>query len=447
MTGRNEAERALHDISTADRANSKSVAESSRVLCALPWIGLHNQSNGDVFPCCNWTGETLGTLRQSSLPRIMNAEPMKRLRRDMLAGKPNAGCSSCHDNERLGLFSLRGWANENFGANSALLKSTRGDGSLAEPRFRYLHLNFSNLCNLRCRTCSPRRSTAWYQDVAILMRERYGDVPKQIPLTPTQDPADFLRALEPHLTGLHTIQLAGGEPLLAKEHHELLERLVDLKLTHVRLLYNTNLSVLRYRNKDLTRLWSRFENVEFWVSFDASGRRGEYLRKGQRWNEAVANWRRLRRACPLARMNLAPVISLFNAAHIPDFHREWIEAGLIRPDDFHLHVLRAPRPYSIQAYPASMKERLLERFERHLSYLGALTPRPDAVAKVFRGVMKFMTAADLGGELENFRKTTSELDRVRGEKLLDVFPELSELFPSPSASSARSPRRNPPNGS
>jgi hypothetical protein len=132
-------------------------------------------------------------------------------------------------------------------------------------------------------------------------------------------------------------------------------------------------------------------------------------------------------------LSVAPVISLFNADHIPDFHREWIAERLVEPEGFHPHILRAPRHYSVQAFPARVKERLARKYEDHIRSLG-----PSAAANAFRGVLNFMAESDLSGELENFRKTTSELDRIRGDKLLDVFPELAELYPPAAASSARS---------
>ena len=420
--------------------NVKNGPDRSPAFCMLPWIGLHNQADGDAFPCCYWSGSSMGTLRRSSPAQLLNADGLKRLRRDMLAAKPSAGCADCYANEAAGRLSLRKWANRRFSADRPLVESTRPDGSLPQPRLRYLHLAFSNHCNFRCRMCFPRWSTSWYPDDAALKRERGEHVPRQATLTPTVAPEDFLRALEPHLPDVQLIRFVGGEPLLAKEHYNLLERLLELKLSRVKLLYDTNLSVLRFQDKDVAALWNRFEDVEVSVSFDATGRRGEYLRKGQDWDEAVKNWSRARRDSPRVRFGVAPTVSLFNALHIPDFHREWIDQGLVAPEAFNLKLLKEPRHYNVQALPPRLKERVAEKFAAHINkYLRPLRRAPGTEGSFIPSVLNFtmvqdyMMAADLSRELPKFRNETMALDKIRGERFPEVFPELAELLQAPRA--------------
>ncbi len=399
----------------------------------LPWVSLYNEADGTVLPCCHWMGPAMGSLRRSPPEELLNSQAVRRLRRDMLAGKPSSGCSYCYDSELTGGFSARKWANHRFAADQDLVESTREDGSLPKIRVRRLHVIFSNLCNFRCRMCSIERSSSWYEDALLIGDLKAGRF-KHALWTPTDDLAGFLRILERRLPEVQVIQMVGGEPLLAAGHYRLLELLLERKLNHITLQYNTNFSTLTFRGKDVTCLWNQFKDVEVAASFDAMGRRGEYLRKGQDWGESVRNWRRARRECPRVKFSVAPVASLFNALHLPDFHREWIERGLIEPARFGLQILRSPSYYSMQALPPELKARVAERFMRHAKdYLRPLAagrqPKDYLPSSLnFMMALNYMMAADRSSELATFRRVTAQLDGARGESFEAAFPELACLL-------------------
>jgi hypothetical protein len=65
----------------------------------------------------------------------------------------------------------------------------------------------------------------------------------------------------------------------------MLEFLISKGKTDVTIDYNTNLSILKYKNYDLELLWKKFKNVNLWVSCDGYGNTGEYIRKELNWDE------------------------------------------------------------------------------------------------------------------------------------------------------------------
>ena len=82
-------------------------------------------------------------------------------------------------------------------------------------------------------------------------------------------PEALWRQIEPLLPALEEVYFAGGEPLVMEEHERILRFLIDRRLFHVRLIYNTNFSVMAYRGSDFVRMWDRFETVRIGARLDA----------------------------------------------------------------------------------------------------------------------------------------------------------------------------------
>ena len=299
---------------------------------------------------------------------------------------------------------------------------TAPDGTLPRLPVPFLDMRFSNVCNLRCRTCDTTQSNSWMGDAQALglpnagwgIRKSYGDWEA------------LWRQLQPLLEeGLEEIVFAGGEPLIMEEHYRILDFLVARGLFDVRLHYVTNFSTLRFQGRDVIDSWSRFRNVKVTASLDGSGRRGEYLRKGLRWDAVVANREEMLRRCPDVVFGVSATLSIFNALHLPDFHREWVEKGYINRDALALNILLAPEMYRMQVLPPALKERVLESYRRHReSFLDA----DGMPALDFATAARFLQAQDRSELLPEFVAMTRRLDQRRGEDCREVFPELAALF-------------------
>jgi hypothetical protein len=116
-----------------------------------------------------------------------------------------------------------------------------------------------------------------------------------------------------------------------------------------------------------------------------------------------------------------------NAWHLPDFHREWVEKGLIKPQDLNVNILQDPLHYRIDIAPMKYKQRLRIKYEEHLIWLQDKDPLERA-SEGFKSAINFMMAADNTHLIDTFWRKTHELDSIRSEKLLDVIPELEVLL-------------------
>ncbi|MEQ1876821.1 MAG: twitch domain-containing radical SAM protein [Bdellovibrionia bacterium] len=399
--------------------------KSSKVFCILPWVHMNLLPSGKVMPCCfSDRSQPLGNVGQSTLKEIWNGKEMKALRRNMLNGVPTAGCTRCYELDETGATSYRQIQNQNYRHHLERPAKTGADGFYSNYNVPYLNLRFSNKCNLRCRSCDSDYSTGWYLDAKALGRR----VPSRV-ITPIPKGVSLTEQLDPLLDEVEQIHFAGGEPLLLDEHYDLLSRLRAKKLFKVQLTYNTNFSKLKYKSFSVLDFWKDFENVKVNASFDGQGPRGEYLRKGLVWEEAVANRKLMQAEVPHVKFGLAPTLSILNALHLPDLHREWVESGMLDIENFTINPLASPSYYRAQILPVALKDRMRKLYEDHIeSFIATRRPRNSKVEKAFKAALSFTMAKNRPDLLPAFLRVTREIDRLRNENFIEVFPELAPLY-------------------
>jgi MoaA/NifB/PqqE/SkfB family radical SAM enzyme len=61
--------------------------------CIDPWNYVEVDTSGDIKPCC--ARGSIGNLRHGSLSQILNDDPIRRLRADLLYGTPDSECARC----------------------------------------------------------------------------------------------------------------------------------------------------------------------------------------------------------------------------------------------------------------------------------------------------------------------------------------------------------------
>jgi hypothetical protein len=124
---------------------------------------------------------------------------------------------------------------------------------------------------------------------------------------------------------------------------------------------------------------------------------------------------------------VSATVGLINAFHIPDFHKSWIEQGLIKPQDFNFNLLQYPIWQRIDIFPTSIKQKIENKYNEHIEWLKNKDPLTRAT-KGFQSAVKWMNTKDMSSKLDLFWENTLRYDEMRNEKTLEVFPELTELY-------------------
>ena len=394
--------------------------KDSKTFCIYPWIHLHAYPTGEAYPCCHAEMKpgVVGNCRKNTLEEIWRDEPMQRLRDDMLNERKNAACTRCYEQEESGFFSGRRSANKHHGHHIKKLDENPFE-------LTYWDIRFSNLCNLRCRSCGHIFSSQWYQDQAKLAGGNWKEHNSVLNYAGRTE-LDMWEQLEPHLDYVEQIYFAGGEPLLMEEHYRILDELVRRERFDVRLIYNTNFTHTDLKGKSVFEYWKKFKSVAVGASLDAMGARGEYIRKGTEWAVVEQNRRDMMAICPEVDFYVSPTLSIMNAWHLPDFHKNWVEQGLIRAQDLNVNILQDPAHYRIDIAPIKYKQLLRIKYEEHIAWLRLQDPLQRATVG-FESAVNFMMSIDNTHLIDTFWRKTNELDQIRNENLLDVIPELAAL--------------------
>jgi len=401
----------------------------SKTFCIYPWIHMHTYPTGETWPCCHaeMAVGPVGTTKEHSLVELANSERMRQLRLDMLEENKNSYCTRCYEQEEAGFFSGRKSANKHHGHHiNRVAQTDLNTGMFADFNMIYWDVRFSNLCNLKCRSCGHIFSSQWYKDQIALAGPEYAKNNKQLNYAGKFE-TDLLEQVLEHIDYVEQIYFAGGEPLVMDEHYAILEELVKRGRTDVRLIYNTNFTQLKLKNKSALEYWKLFPNVSIGASLDAMEQHAEYIRAGTKWTDVEQNIQDLRRECPHVDFYISCTLSIFNALHITSFHRSWVDKGYIFPQDFNVNILQDPAHYRIDIATPEYKDLIREQFERHLAWLEPQDQLNRATTG-YRSALNFLNN-DNSQLLQKFWDKTRQLDIIRNEHVLDYIPELSALKP------------------
>jgi len=378
--------------------------------------------DGKYRLCCHiFTPDEVGNYTQP-ISTIFNNEEYKKTRLQMLNGEIPYPCDeACYKKERLGGESNRQQVNKRFKQFEKFQNFTRKDGSVPNNPI-YIDIRFGNKCNFKCRICGPHSSSTWFKDAKNV--SVYKNVKAQLEDYYTDSP-DFWNYLDKIKKSVRYFYFAGGEPLMMDEHYVILEELERRKKFNVKLIYNTNFTQIKLKDRMVFDYWRKFDSVAVGASLDAMGPRAEYIRKGTKWAEIEENRRKMQEICPRVDFYISPTLSIMNALHIPDFHKNWVERGFIKAQDLDVNILQDPVFYRIDIAPTSYKEKIKQKFNEHLEWL-----RPQD--KLRRATVGFESAlnyleGDNTDQLTNFWQQTYKLDKIRNENIIEAIPELVEI--------------------
>lgn len=396
-------------------------------FCIVPWVHLRLGQDGETYPCCRMNEfYPYGSVTRQSIEEIWNSEPIRKLRLQMLSGKKLPLCEDCYACERKGALSLRQKMNSDFSRASERVTHTGADGRVPFAGLLSLDLRLSNVCNLRCRSCGPQNSTAWYGDAKKLG----SSVPDQILRFPGGE--DGIRGmLDAHLSTLKLIYFAGGEPLLEELHYFILERLIACGRTDIELDYNTNFSVLGRKQWNAPSMWRQFDKVTVSASLDGVGEQAEFIRKGLVWRDVEVNFKRLKTEAPRTSFYVYSTVSAMNAFHITVAIDKFQELGMLSsPQAFTLNVVTSPDYLRLSLFNETERASLHRHYTNYvkIAKIRHGTEFSEHIAKEFAKVLEQVDSEFDPTVRIRFRSYMLTLDRIRAERSFMVFPDLADII-------------------
>jgi MoaA/NifB/PqqE/SkfB family radical SAM enzyme len=388
-----------------------------------------------MSPCCQQregpNSKGYGTLNENSLPELWQGEAIRNFRLKMLADEWDERCTNCYENESVNQQTTRTISNYHHRKYLPWVMNTDDTGYAPQAMPVYWDLRFSNICNLKCRICNFSSSSSWHKDAQAL--GLIDSNASSALIYGLKNPTAFFNDLKPYYPKVEHIYFAGGEPLLFKENLSLLEDLNSLKQRRVLLRYSTNFTQI---NPRVLELWKKFPKLMLLISLDGSGKRGEYQRKGLVWNDIINNLDAVKKECPQADIIIHFTVNTFNILHLPDFHREMVEKGYLKKVyKMYMNILHNPEYYNVKILPQELKAQATQKIREHIAWL-THERRPLFAGKEYQQLfvnqwyacIDYINSEDWTHLIPRFIEVTNQLDQLRNEKCLEVFPELAPIF-------------------
>jgi hypothetical protein len=420
----------------------KDLVKNGKHFCVLPWIHFHSWPDGRVMPCCvaDSSKPVSKIKKYESLVTMMNTEDYKKMRQAMLNDEPVEACKRCYELETLGTWTMRNSHNKRRGEELVeyIENVTKEDGSISDFKLKYMDIRFSNLCNMKCRSCGPSCSSLWAQEFletkGLEQSKKYFGITKMV--VNSNEDQIFMAKLKPYLKDVEEVYFAGGEILITQEHYECLDFWVKNNLQDkVELSYTTNLSSLKFKDKDLIEYWKKFPKLQIWASLDASGETAELIRKGTDWSKIKKNLKEIKELVPHAKIEITPTISIWNIFSFYKMFDELFEEGYITKDSTpRFNIATSPWFASIMILPEFSKIKLNKLYSSYVEKY-SYNPHIKAGFQVIQQTIKSgsprygdrVDRSSKEGILE-FKKFNEELDQFRSESHLDIIPELKEIY-------------------
>lgn len=406
--------------------------------CVLPWIHAASLTDGSTQLCCVAEGVSDVNLNSKTLDDYWKSDYIKDARRRMLAEKKVGPCRRCYEEEGNGYRSHRVMENKNWHVMlgteriNEIVAATAKDGSL-ESEIIAIDLRLGNTCNLQCIMCQPRESSKWVA-LAGKIQESVNDWSLKTEWKFKKDinvanyewykNTKFWDSLKTTLPHLREIIIAGGEPMIIRQHLNFLkECALEHDVSHINLRYHTNLIEFP---EDMIPHWEKFKKVEFFASIDGMHDVANYIRYPSEWEKIEKNLQIIDKMPSHMWLYFLYSVQALNIGQLPDFIR-WVRTRGFAKEKMHMRsqmfihpgLIHWPKYLNPKILPKKMKAEITEKF-------AILKAERDEDFDKFDGIVSFMNSEDWSSKLSLFSDYLAALDKTRGTDRYKVFPEIME---------------------
>ena len=397
--------------------------------CVLAWHQLQVQPDGVAKICCNDAGAAAdgeaASVYRHRVDEIWNGARLRGIRRAMALGERPDACARCHDSEAATGASMRTLVNRAVAGPDAvekLLAPSRPAGLAPEPP-RQLVLETGNACNLRCRMCNGRSSSAIEADPVHRAWAGADAAPPPVnPRVPRpwHRQASFLaEELFPDASTVKQLQVVGGETFMSASGRLALRTLVDGgAAANIDIVVNTNGTSI---DEEWLELLGEFRSSVIAVSLEGVGPWNDYIRYPSRFDDVLASIPRFR-AVPRARVMVSSTFQAYNALSYAKLLELCDEMALM----LYAHPVVAPAYLAARVLPPAARAVAAARLRDHFARRRSAVPQVATEALI-------PTLEDGGRAWDRelaatFMRFTRNLDESRGQSLAALEPELMTFF-------------------
>ena len=389
-------------------------------FCVMPFIhGFVTHQN--IGPCCAYTNNP----KLNSPQQYWNSDQLKNIKSNMIADVRDSGCNICWDKEDRGFASLRNHSNTIY---EKYVDDIINGKTFDQPVV--LDLRLGNLCNLKCRMCTSEWSSQIADEILSNPELDWDSVPSE-KLTSVSDKTWEL--LDNWIGRVERVFMTGGEPTIIKKNLEYIQKIIQTgRGKDIELIFTTNATNV---NREFLRLAENFKSVHFAVSIDAVEDLATYIRFPSDWDTIKQNLNIIGQNnfgvginTTVQWLNMTRLTEMFN------FIEEYIDS---KPKQFAgvwFQLVTTPSYLDPIYAPRFMKEIAIEQISNFLE--NSKLFQNEKFNNILYGDLKnglestrtfLQNNIQLEKHKDVFLKKMEQLDRIRGQSLFDILPELKPL--------------------
>jgi len=374
---------------------------TQKPFCAFPWFHQQTLPDGSMQPCCLWYRPIAGYDHKN----FLHGQFMQDLRTQFMENTAHECCQHCIRAEEIGGASYRQYGFDLADQLGIVFE---------EPKLVSQEVNFTSVCNLKCRMCSQERSTSWLADAAAMGQKPLGKLESHWNLD--VDVAEETRNL----------MFLGGEPLLHQDELQHTLRTIrdagDLARTTVSI--TTNMTVAF--EPGLKSLLAATKHTNIICSIDSYGTLNEYIRSDSNWQDIESNMNDLinmRASNQNIGLKINSVYSIFNY-DVLDKIVAWAEQLNVW---MQINTCTWPKVLDARNLPWSMRSAIVDRYVTSMAKHQKYQHCYNTVINHLRqnGDLDFRTWQN------KFKAYNEFLDSRRGMYLKDYVLSLHELANQP----------------
>lgn len=357
---------------------------------------------------------------------IINSSSMRDLRGQMRLGKRPANCKTCWIDEANGKVSKRMYEMKHVEMMHDPVDYT------VEPKvFRDIQLGVGNICNLKCRTCSPYCSTKWIQEY----KDRVGaETTTYNNLTNNKQTlgSKFWDELDEWSSTVRRLEIMGGEPFYMKEFETLIDRLIENgNSKNIMISMSSNGTI--YKDEFVNKILENFWGFGIQLSIDGVGEHFDYLRHGNNWDNVKRNidsFYKIFQEHHSFALGVTITVSQLNMYYIREIHeffeQNYPNVGQKVFQTFN-NVVHYPSYYSSNCMPEEIKEVYLDKICNPTAH-GLSAWDEEKFNEQILPLVNHVKSKSKPDDWKSFIKETEEADAYRNENVKETFPELFKLF-------------------
>mgnify|MGYP000942432109 CR=1 FL=1 len=388
--------------------------------CVNAYMNLSVHPSGRVKACCmsdKWytsdNGET--HLSNASIKDFWFSNDRINFAKQLESGEQVPECNACWQEEAAGKDSKRIRDNKTYAAQ----KFTSTDLPIV------LDLSMGNLCNIKCRICSPVHSTPWLREEAELRspndikgymkQDKY-----QLAIDSFAKDNDYvwedIKDLLEHATHF---DFAGGEPFYIDAHWKIVDHCVEKGYSKNQYIhYNTNGTI--FPSKYIDKL-DTFKTVDIQISSDGVGKKFDYLRHGspfEKCEQTIDNFLNVKEnSNTLWYIGACLSVSAFNVFDFFETYEHYAAKGL------RMYVNTVHDHHGVRILPTELKKKLIEKIDATESIYDKIDwdRQKNMICNLLDNTEYHKS------DWANFWSEIKMRDAFRKENFEEVFPEYYQL--------------------